>query len=170
MKHLISPSEVRELSRPCYADDEIIQICIEEAELLDIKSALGDTLFVRILQNRDTDNLGILIEGGSYYDRCGNKKMFAGLKKATAYYAYARVVKNGNAVQTRFGHVIKSDDYSEPSDLKNRLQAYNDAFSVADQYLKECLNYLIANKLLFPEYKGFGRIKNNRVIFKKIGD
>ena len=166
-RHLINAKEAAELSRPNYADSSIINACIEEAEQLDIKAALGDSLFLRLL-NSDSD-LGILMEGGEY-ERCGERRVFPGLKKTLAYYIYARVVKNGSSVQTRFAFVNKQDDHSNTSDFKDRMQAYNDAFSIADRYLKQCLDYILANKELFPDYRGHGRIKNNRVVTRIIGD
>ncbi|CAG9926606.1 hypothetical protein BOVAC16_4398 [Bacteroides ovatus] len=48
--------------------------------------------------------------------------------------------------------------------------AYNDAFSIADRYLKECVQYLNDCKSDFPLYKSGGKLKANRTVFRIIGD
>lgn len=167
-KHIITSSEVLELARSMSTniDKSNIETFIDESEQLDIKPAIGDQMFIKLL---DGVSPGILMNGGRYESN-GKSYMFSGLKKALAYYVYARLVKCGNGVQTRFGFVQKDDEYSSKSDLKERVAAYNDAFAIADKYLKECLRYMEANPGIFSEYKGRGIMKMNRVKLKAIGD
>lgn len=167
-KHLITSSEVLELARSMSTniDKSNIETFIDESEQLDVKPAIGDQMFIKLLEGI---SFGRLMNGGRYESN-GKSYMFSGLKKALAYYVYARLVKNGNGVQTRFGFVQKDDEYSSKSDLKERIAAYNDAFFIADKYLKECLRYMEANPTVFPEYIGKGVLKTNRVKFKVVGD
>lgn len=165
-KHLIETYEVGQYARPCNADEEIIERAIEEAELLDIKPALGDKLFNK-LQNSVT--FSRLMEGGEY-EACGETRTFAGLKRTLAYYAWARLINSATHHLTRFGYVIKSDDYSRSADLRERQQAVGDATAIANAYMHECLRYIEANPDIFAEYKGCGAISANKTTFKVIGD
>ena len=165
-KHFIEPHEVALYARPCTVDEAIVDGAIEEAELLDIKPALGDKLFNR-LQNTETHNL--LMEGGEY-TVCGETRTFAGLKRALAYYTWARLVNSATHHLTRFGYVVKSDDYSRSADLRERQQAVGDATAIANAYMHECLRYIEANPDIFAEYRGGGKITANKTNFKIIGD
>lgn len=95
---------------------------------------------------------------------------FSGLKTALAYYTYARIVKNNDINVTRFGVTFKEDDYSNKVSVKERVLAYNDAFSIADKYLHECVLFLSANKEKYPLYRGIGKVKSNRIKYRTIGE
>lgn len=166
---LITVNEVGELARPIsnHIDDARINIYIQESEDIDFKPTLGDALLIDIRKN--PDKYKDLLEGGTY-TYCGVTYAFCGLKKVLAYYTYARVVKNNDLNVTRFGVVYKNDDYSDHVNVKERVMAYNDAFAVADGYMRECTLYLSRKKDLYPMYKGHGNVKATRIQFKTIGD
>ena len=48
--------------------------------------------------------------------------------------------------------------------------AYDDAFSIADRYLKECVRFLQDKKDDYPLYRGNGKIKANRTVYRVLGD
>lgn len=54
--------------------------------------------------------------------------------------------------------------------MKEKVIAYNDAFNIADRYLKECVQYLNDRNKDFPLYKGRGKLKANRTVFRIIGE
>ena len=115
MRHLIEPRDVDKYARPCDMDDEIIARAIEEAELLDIKPKLGDELFMRLLTHVQ---FAVLINGGEYTDECRNRRHFVGLRRALAYYVWARLVKTSVNHLTRFGFVQKRDEYSQATEYR----------------------------------------------------
>lgn len=168
-KHLITPEEVGVLARPIskHVDLAELLIFIDESELNDIKPAVGDQLFMNILNG---DESGILLDGGEYTGCNDTAYYFSGLKKSLAYYVYGKLIKNGGRKLTRTGAVNKDNEYSSQVEAKERVQAANDAFAIADRYLKECLMYIQVSTELFPEYKGRGIMKANRVRIKSIGD
>ena len=168
-QYLITSDEVPLLARgmSIHIEQEKIETYIRESEDIDIKPSIGDALFIDIQEH--SEKYDILMNGGVYEDRYG-KHVMTGLKTALAYYAYARLVKNGDGNVTRYGYVNKDDDYSSRPDSKERVMAYNDAFSIADSYMKECLQYLKTHKNEFPLYKGEGGLKANRTVFRIIGD
>lgn len=166
-KPLIKPEEIGDLARPCDVDREIAERAIEEATLLDIKPKLGDELFIRIVNDVEYSRL---LEGGDYEDKNGGKHVFAGLKRALAYYAWGRLVKTGANHLTRFGYVNKNDDYSHAIEAKDRQTAYRDACAVADAYVQECFVYMANFPDIFPDYRGNGRLKSYRTRTKIIGN
>lgn len=166
-KPIIEPYEVNDLSRPCDAEESVVKRIIEESELLDIKSQLGDALFLRLTTDADCMRL---LEGGEYTNENGSVRVFAGLKRTVAYYVWARLVKSSVNHLTRFGYVVKNDDHSHQSEYKERQTAYNDAFAVADGYMKECFAYMQANPSVFADYTPKGKVTANRVKYRVIGE
>lgn len=163
--HIITPDEIGTLARPCNVDEDIALRYIEEAEMQDVKTILGDALFFDVADN--ADKYALLLDGGSY-EAGGARYGFAGLKTAIAYYAWARMVKSAVNHLTRFGYVSKNDDYSHAVDWKERQAAYNDAYAVADGYMKECIAYLKSKGML----DGAGEvsaISKKRTFFNVIG-
>lgn len=169
-QYLITTHDVSSLSRgmSVHVDEDKIETYIRESESIDIKSALGDALYLDVKENPDKYKL--LLDGGTYEDKCGEKKIFMGIKTALAYYTYARIVKNGDFNVTRYGLMQKEDEYSSRPDIKEKVMAYNDAFSIADRYLKECVRFLEEKNDDYPLYKGNGKIKANRTVFRILGD
>lgn len=169
-QHLITYNEVGPLSRPMsiHIDEEKINAYIRESEDIDLRGALGDALLLDIKDN--PERYGTLLNGGVYEDTCGAKHVLTGLKTALAYFVYARMVKNADDNVTRFGFVNKDGDYSSRPDYRDKSMTYNDAYSVAASYLKECVAFLNANKEDYPLYKGNGGIRSNLTTYKVIGD
>lgn len=169
-QYLIIPKDVSVLSRDMsnHIDEDRINTYIRESEDIDIKSALGGALFLDLKEHPEKYEL--LLNGGTYTDRCGEIHSFSGLKRALAYYTYARLVKNADGNLTRFGFVEKGNEYSNNAEFKKQLMAYNDAFSIADAYLKECVMFLTENKKDYPLYKGNGGIKAKRTTYRIIGE
>ena len=169
-QYLITTEEVSNLSRDMsiHLDKSKIEAYIRESENIDIKDALGDALFLDV--KAYPDKYEMLLNGGEYNSECGTKRTFIGLKAALAYYTYSRIVKNGDGNVTRYGYVNKDSEYSFRLDIKEKVMAYNDTFSVADRYLKECVRYLNDLKSDFPLYKGGGKLKANRTVFRIIGE
>ena len=168
-KYLITTSEVSTLSRgmSVHVDEDKIETYIRESESIDIKSALGDALYLDVKEHPEKYEL--LLDGGTYEDKCG-KQLLTGLKTALAYYTYARIVKNGDGNVTRYGFVQKENEYSSHIEFKEKVMAYDDAFSIAERYLKECVRFLQDKKDDYPLYRGNGKIKANRTVYRVLGD
>lgn len=162
---LITREDIAREVRPTSADEALVDRCIEEAQNLDIIPAIGADWWLRVL-DRDEDAVATLLwQGGIYKDTCGEAHIFAGLRKALLYYAYARLVRSQGGVSTRFDFVVKADQYSDSADLQAKTQAYNEAFSIADGYKAQALAYLNTSEACCKRKK----IVNNRLSIKKIG-
>ena len=168
-KYLITTLEVSSLSRSMsvHVDEDKIETYIRESESIDIKSALGDALYLDVKDNPDKYKL--LLEGGIYEGKDG-KQLLTGLKTALAYYTNSRIVKNCDVNVTRYCFFQKESEYSSHIEFKEKVMAYDDAFSIADRYLKECVMFLNEKKEEYPLYKGEGKIKANRTVYRVIGE
>lgn len=169
-EYLITTREVSGLSRSMslHIDEEKINSYIRESENIDIRSAIGDALYLDIKKNRERYEL--LLEGGTYKDKKGDERVLTGLKPALAYYAYARLLMNSDGSVTRYGFVNKDSEYSGRPEFKEKVQAYNNACAVADRYLKETVLYLKENNEQYPLYRNAGEIKANRTTYRIIGE
>lgn len=179
---LITKQDITQFARPCNADDALVARCIEEAELFDIRPVIGDTLYMDLQAAIEKHQYGtftdefddsfdkqqkvaFLYSGGKYEDKRGDWHIFIGLRSALCYYAYARIVRNGNGTQTRFGYVNKDDAYSSHATTAERMQAYNEAFELADAYMIEVKRFL---REMCPELAP-NKMKNNRIKLHVIG-
>lgn len=158
MEHLITPKEAISLGRPFsgHIDDSKINAYITEVEFMNIKPVLGDTLFMALLKEGDTnEDYKTLLNGGTYLNSQDETCSFPGLKTSIAYFVYAQNLMSGDIQVTRFGAVFKEDDYSSHISSKERSDAYNNTLEVANYYLNECVRYCKAKGLI----QG---VKNNR--------
>lgn len=161
---LVTREDINKEVRPTSADEALVDRCIEEAQNLDIIPAIGAEWWLRVVGRNDDAVAALLWEGGIYKDTCGNAHIFAGLRKALLYYAYARLVRSQGGVSTRFDFVVKADQYSDSADLQAKVQAYNEAFANADTYKAQCLAYLNTSEVCCKR-----KMVNNRLSVKKIG-
>ena len=164
---LIVKQDITALARPCFADDDLVKRCVQEAEDLDIKPMIGDNLYM-VLLNESSPRTDELMNGATY-KCCDNWYSFRGLKTALAYYAYGRIIRGGNGVSTRFGYVDKVEEYSDLASLKDRQQVAQESFSIADNYMRDVLRYLVHNREVFPEFRNCGGVRNNRIRIRSIG-
>lgn len=199
MRNLITYEEISQLARPCTTDREMAEAMIAEAQRVELKPRLGDALYLNLIgrddlatlidgggafdnydlildaapdavaTHSDWDRYRLLLNGGQWTDRCGNTHLLTGLKTTLAYYALARIVRDGNIQATTYGAVIKDDQYSVDSERAERQRQYRELFSQADSYMAEAINYLTSNCKDFPEYKTGGNMRSNRMTIKTIG-
>lgn len=179
MKHLLTINELRTLGRPIgkVAEDKLIAF-ISEAEQLHIKPILGDELFLDLLEEAEKDDdeqkdtvKQTLLNGGTYIINEGTEKekirSFMGLKVALSYFVYAQNLMVGDIESTRFGSVIKENDFSSRVSSKERSSAYNNTMEVANAYLKECLDYCRAKGLI--KLAGKPTVAIGGITIKRIG-
>lgn len=169
MRNLITYEEISQLARPCTTDREMAEAMIAEAQRVEIKPRLGDALYLKLLEDTPADRFKILLEGGAWEDKCKGQNLLTGVKTALAYYALARIVRDGNIQATTYGAVVKDDQYSADAERTERQRQYRELFSQADSYMAEALTYLTKNCETFPEYKAKGKMRSNRTTIKIIG-
>lgn len=134
---LITSEEISLLARPCHVDEQKAIAYIVEAELNNIKPALGDDLFLRLKRGENR----LLLEGGEY-ERDGKLYYIAGVKRALAYYVYSRLLESSSVDLTRQGAVNRRSEYSDEASREELLSASRETYAIADRYMDECLLYI----------------------------
>lgn len=142
---------------------------IAEAQRVELKPRLGDALYVAVGEDDKEGRFRTLLDGGQWKDRCGETRLLTGLRTALAYYALARIIRDGNIMPSTYGAVIKDDQYSAEAEKAERQRQYRELFAQADSYMAEVLQYLSRNRGIFPEYKACSKASNNRFVIKTIG-
>ena len=152
-------------------DNAQLEAYIEEVEQMYVKPTLGEELFLALLfrtYDATDTRYDILLNGGGYkgaerVDPCscdapliddyGNEvdsteqevspdtRYLTGLRTAMSYFVYAQNIMTGDFQSTRYGMVMKENDYSSHLSSKDRSDAYNNALEVANNYLRECVAY-----------------------------
>lgn len=148
-RNIITVEEAKTYGRPIgKVSEEKILSFIAEVENTIIRKALGDSLYLSILNDDPSEDIQMLLEGGIYETDCGEQKIVSGLKVTEAYYVYAQNVRVGDFESTRYGMAIKDGQYSSNLTQAERDIAANAATVVADSYLRECVEYCKAKRLL----------------------
>lgn len=137
MTNLITPEEISLLARPCHVDEQKAIAYIVEAELNNIKPALGDDLFLRLKRGENR----LLLEGGEY-ERDGKLYYIAGVKRALAYYVYSRLLESGSVDLTRQGVVNRRSEFSDNADEREKISVSRETYTIADRYMQEIAQYI----------------------------
>ena len=141
METITTVEDVRLAGRPMKTvSEEQLSAFINEAENLYIKPLLSEKLYNDILSKGvASEPYRTLYEGGVYNSTDGEQ---------VSYYVYAQNIMSGDFQATRYGMVIKDNDYSQPLSDKSRSAAYNNALEIASAYMQDCLSYCRAKGLL----------------------
>ena len=186
MNHIITPEEVREYGRAMssHVDKNVLDSLIRETENMDIRPVLGVVFFNNLVEgDREEPFVKLLLDGGYYpyvfdptFDATFQQPAvvldahFQGLKAAVAYYVQAKLVKANDNQITRFGVMQKDSEYGTRPSYAERNDQYNDLASIADQYLRDTLEYLNIYRERYPLFGCKGSIRNNRTIYRIIGE
>lgn len=157
---LIWPEQFRELARPVsiHVDDDEIAQFVRECEDMYIIPAIGwPTVKLATMTDpcaadwttiydEDFDSV-ILLDGGEYTpggDCCcstdGEPRYCNGIRKALAYFAYAKMLRNDGNIIARAGAMQHNDQYAYHTN-DPELKRYNDTMDIAEKYLAESLEY-----------------------------
>ena len=152
MENLTTATEIRALCRPItqHYKDVNIEVYIDESEAIDVKPILGEQIYIDLCEAQTgttlTDNQLLILDGGVY--TVDNRKYhFSGLKKAIAYFVYSRLIRNADGQLTSYGFVNKELNESSRPELREKLQAADDAMKTGNAYLNEVLQYIKLNNL-----------------------
>lgn len=163
-KLLITLQDINALCRPCYADEEIANAIIAEAMREDVRARIGDALYIRLITSEYdalTEAERTLLDGGIWTDSTGNQHLLDGLKTALSYLVYARIVRDGNILPTRYGSRVKNDENSVESENQERQRQYRQVFASADAMLADCIAYINAKSDVL-QVQTIGKMKSNR--------
>ena len=181
-KHLITPDEFRALARPSseHLDDDEVNAFITECEdrfiipplgYANYKACVTDSPFASTFD--DTFKPVTLITGGEWKQKqkCGcdaGKEILmycCGLKKALAYFVYAKMLRSDGSIVERAGFMQHRDAYADHVNDSSKAQ-YNDVMGMAEKYLSDCMlyaKYHTVDKTIKP-------VRGSRASITAIGD
>lgn len=181
-KQLITVEQFRALSRPTSAhlDEEEVNAYIRECEDCFIIPAIGYANFKGATGTSTwgdtfdaTFNPQTLLDGGEWSsvesDEFGNKITRAyycnGIRKALAYYVYAKLLRADGTIISRAGSMRHRDDNGDHID-DSKLKQYNDVMNIAERYLGDCLAYLKRH----VRNRQVSKVRGSRVHIHAIGN
>lgn len=165
--YLITYEEAHTLARKMsvHMENDKIDIFIREAEDMDVKPVIGDSLLLAV--KATPSRFQTLLDGGRYVDGSGKGKSLAGLKSALSYFVYARFVRNNDGNVTRIGFVNNNSDHSTRALDAERERAYNDAVAIGRRYLQECMEFVHCDEVC-RDCCGITEVKRGK--YKVLGD
>lgn len=179
--YIITPEEFRTLARPASIHIDALQITqyINECEDIYIMPAIG-WANLKACANTAAEFHGVdeefardvFVNGGEWAAptgcNCGEGLQFcAGVKKALAYFVYAKMLKNDGTVLQRAGFMQHREEYGNHAERGEALKQYNDVMDTAEKYLAGCLSYLRAHTLECGSVKP---LRGSRCRIHSIGD
>ena len=177
---LIDTEQFRALARPTslHLDGEEVSAYTREAEDGKIIPAIGYEVYKYVSGEggelpsalADSFDKAVFLDGGEYTETssCDGKKALKycnGLRKALAYYVWAKMLRSDGSIISRAGAMRHRDDYADHVD-DSKLRQYNDASGMADRYLAEAVSYLKAN----TKDNTVRPLRNTRARIKAIGE
>lgn len=183
-KQLITVEQFRKLARPTstHLDEDEVNAYIRECEDANIIPAIGWKRFKAATEQGEWGDSvlpdfqpAVFLDGGEYttkkegdcsQDETKVQKYTSGIRKALAYFTYARFFRADGTIISRAGGMRHRDDYSDHVKDVSSNNQYDDAMNMAQSYLTDALLYLKA-------YTKQGEVKqpaDRRVRIKAIGD
>ena len=160
-KQLITVDQFRELARPTSAhlDENEVNAYIRESEDTNIIPAIGWKRFKSATEQGEWGDSvlpdfqpAVFLDGGEYTAKEGDciqgetkvQKYTSGIRKALAYFTYARLFRADGTIISRAGGMRHRDDYSDHVQDSSNNKQYNDIMDMAERYLSDALEYLKA--------------------------
>ena len=165
---LITLQDINTLARPCTADADIADAFIAEAQRSDVRPRLGDALYLQLATAGVNTPAQFLRDGGIWMDSNGRQHLLVGVRTALAYYALARITRDGNIQASRYGAVVKDENYSAEAENAERNRQYRELFAQADDYMTECLEYIDAHRDAFPDCRRISSRTSSRMTIRVI--
>ena len=178
-KHLLTPVQFAELARPTsmHLDEDEVERFIEECEDMYIIPTVGYDVFAAAIDYVDDNSLGgqfddtfdpvLYLNGGAFSATgccdcgTGRSEWCAGLRKALAYYVYAKMGRADGTIIARDGLMRHNDQYAQH--VEPNLKQYNDVMAIAEQYLASCQRYAKTHAC------GVRKVRQSRARIKAIG-
>jgi hypothetical protein len=121
---------------------------ILNAQNLDCKFVFGNRFWTDIITN--PTNYDELLNGGTYQDSDGNDISFSGLKAAIVWYSVARLRVDSNSINSPWGQVQKTSEYSQPVSTTTLNQQIAQAENNGQAYLRDVVEYLKIKESTYP--------------------
>lgn len=144
-------------------DARTLDVHILNAQNIDLKQVFGNAFWTDLEANSIEENYETLLNGGTY--TVGDSEYsFAGLKAAIVMFTMARRRIASGAIDSPWGMVQKTSEFSQPVSTATRQMMVDEARSMATAYLSECIQYIENNISDFPKYSACAKVKNHGAI------
>lgn len=133
-------------------DENKINSIIEQAQLIDIKALLGDRFYFDLINNLSNPIYQPLLDGSSftYFDI---NYTHDGIKALLADYFMSKYVLSINTNFTPFGATVKTPQDGEIADRNSLKDISTQQNQLAGARWEIIKLFLIANTLIFPEWR-----------------
>lgn len=155
----------REIARS--VRDEKINPFIQDAELLDLRKMIGESLYRDLKVNFQDQKYELLWKGGNYTHN-GETYSFQGLEIVLCLLAYARYMMFGSVTDTPFGLVEKSFQDSTPVPAITKKTLYTENRRAAGEYFQDVKLFLNRKKGDYPVDRNICRGGNSSFRISKI--
>jgi hypothetical protein len=115
-----------------------IQPYIREAQKFDLSTILNKEFIADMQEN---------LEDANY------QNLLPYVRPVLAYYSYARYIMNKNAVDTPYGFVQKTNEFSTPATEKTIARIVEQSRNSATAYAREMIEYIKENLVEYPLFK-----------------
>lgn len=136
---------------------------ILDAQEFDLRVFLGEQLWIDFLEDFEASpSLTKYADlfNGTTYTYSGRKWKHEGLKAVLVHYTYYRYVLNSQIQSTKFGLVVKKNEFSDPAPENKIARIANQAKSAAITYQERVKLFLDFNYATYPLWKfGYQRKK-----------
>lgn len=180
-KPLLTVEQFKMLARPVslHLDTQTVEQFIRECEDTFIIPAITYKQFKGAVECEnntpwdktfdDSFSTVVFLDGGEWKQDEGTEKeqpqWCSGIRKALAYFVYARLLRADGSIITRAGAMRHREDRADHVD-DTKLKQYNDTMDMAERYLAECVAYL----KLHMRDRQVKPIKTTRARIKAIGE
>lgn len=137
-----------------HCDIDKLNIAIQESSEFDMEDIYCN-FWYDILTNWNDPEWDNIINGGEYIGCNGKTRKHSGIKKAWAYFAYARYIMINGYNDTPSGFVAKTNQFSIPTPLKE-LETLSDKYrTMAKVVLERTKGYLCKNASIFSNFNTY---------------
>ena len=137
-----------------HCDWDVMTQYVLERQNLDILKLLGNCFYVDVVKNCTTNEYQDLLNGSTFETECGGETkemVHFGLKRVLVHFAYGAYIYRHGIVDTPFGVVMKQSRDSVPVSQADLKIVHDENRKMGYSYWKQTLEYLCANKELFPK-------------------
>lgn len=169
---LISRSDIQAVVQ--FSDNlpqEKVDSAIELASELDLKPRLGASFYRALVVGVAASTaIYVTLMNGEDYTYNEDTITFPGLKKAIAWYAYARYLSNQDSISTVNGLVESSRDNANRLSDKSITRKISEARAAAEHYMDEAHKYLCEKDTTYTLYDGDrGNARRGKIKITSIG-
>jgi hypothetical protein len=156
MRLLITISDIAQYRDvTTHVKDKRVDPMIREAQEIDLRNLLGETLYDKVVEDISPLNY---------------PELDAVINPAMCYWAYARLLKNNRITITSNGVVNKNVDGSVQAVDQAIAIALSDARDVAKNYANRIVKFLDDNSTDYPEWKCKGNGARGSIRITAVGD